>query len=80
MHDENQDPTKISRSFDCIDHGERDGVDGLLSLVGGKATTMRAMAEAAADRICALAGRKIDCKTAKTPLLPYRRYYKPGKR
>jgi glycerol-3-phosphate dehydrogenase len=76
VRDKNEDPTKISRSFDCIDHAKRDGVEGLISLVGGKATTMRAMAEEAADLICAKTGRNITCGTRETPLLPYRCYYK----
>ncbi len=70
--DDTQDPMRISRGFACIDHLERDGVEGIISLVGGKATTIRAMAEEAADLICRKIGRKIDCTTATTPLLPYR--------
>jgi len=67
------DPISISRGFACIDHQEKDGVDGFISLVGGKATTLRAMAEEAADLICRKSGRSIACTTASTSLLPYRR-------
>jgi glycerol-3-phosphate dehydrogenase len=49
-------------------------MDGLISVVGGKATTLRAMAREAADMICAKTGRAIACRTAETPLLPYRRF------
>lgn len=72
-HDGDKDPMRISRGFSCIDHLERDGVEGIISLVGGKATTIRAMAEEAADLICRKTGRNIACTTATTPLLPYRR-------
>ena len=66
------DPMQISRGFACIDHLERDGVDGMISLLGGKATTMRAMAQEAGDLISRRTGRSIACTTATTPLLPYR--------
>lgn len=72
IHDGDQDPMRISRGFTCIDHLERDGVEGMISLVGGKATTIRAMAEEAVDLICRKTGRDIACTTAATPLLPYR--------
>lgn len=66
------DPMQISRGFACIDHRQRDGVEGMISLLGGKATTMRAMARIAGDLICAKTGRSIACTTATAPLLPYR--------
>jgi glycerol-3-phosphate dehydrogenase len=71
----NDDPMRISRTFACWDHRERDGVEGMVSLIGGKATTMRAMAEETADLICHKVGRRIACQTRTTPLLPYRRFY-----
>jgi glycerol-3-phosphate dehydrogenase len=48
----------------------------MVSIIGGKATTLRAMAEKAADLICRKTGRNISCKTATEKLLHYRRYYK----
>jgi glycerol-3-phosphate dehydrogenase len=75
VHYKNQDPTKISRTFDCIDHAETDGIEGFVSIFGGKATTMRAMAEAAADRVCEKTDRKIACRTRDTVLLHYRNYF-----
>ena len=74
--DPTDDPQQISRSFACWDHGRRDGLEGLVSLIGGKATTLRAMAEAAADRICELTGRRSACRTREVPLHPYRHYYR----
>ena len=70
-----EDPMRISRSFACWDHHTRDGIEGLVTLIGGKATTLRAMAEETADLICHKVGRKIACQTRVTPLLPYRNFY-----
>ncbi len=69
---EEDDPMKMSRGFLCIDHYRRDGLEGLISMVGGKATTLRAMAQEAADLVCTKTGRSIDCTTSTTPLRPYR--------
>ncbi|MFC7227481.1 FAD-dependent oxidoreductase [Salinirubellus salinus] len=57
-----------SRGFLVRDHGETDGVAGLTSVVGGKLTTHRLMAEATADRVCEELGVDADCETAETPL------------
>lgn len=50
-----------------MDH-ETDGVAGLTSVVGGKLTPHRLMAEATADRVCAALGVDARCETAETPL------------
>jgi len=71
-----EDPTRIRRSFDCIDHEETDGLEGFISLIGGKATTMRAMAEAAADVICMKTGRPVSCQTRERPLRHYRAFFR----
>ena len=76
VQDPNQDPLRISRTFDCFDHKKRDGLEGLISLIGGKATTLRAMAEKAADLICQKTGRNIACNTKTEKLLHYRQFYK----
>jgi glycerol-3-phosphate dehydrogenase len=69
-------PQMISRTFECYDHCMRDSIEGLVSIIGGKATTMRAMAEKTADLICRKLGKDIPCKTGETRLLHYRHYYK----
>jgi glycerol-3-phosphate dehydrogenase len=51
-------------------------LEGLISLIGGKATTLRAMAEKTADLICRKTGRDIACKTKNKKLLHYRQFYK----
>ena len=75
VRDPTEAPTKISRTFEAIDHGETDGIEGFISIIGGKATTMRAMAEKTADMICRLTGRNVACQTRESKLLPYRRYF-----
>ena len=79
VRDQKEDPTKISRTFECIDHARTDGIEGFISIFGGKATTMRAMAEATADRVCEKTGRNVSCRTKDTELLHYRNYFSaPG--
>ncbi len=76
VRDPAEDPARISRTFDCLDHVDLDGIEGFISVIGGKATTMRAMAEKTADLICEKAGRNVPCRTRDTKLVPYRRWYK----
>ena len=51
-----------------IDHGREDGVNGLWTLIGVRATTARGMAEKTLDRILATMGRRAPSRTASTPL------------
>ncbi len=71
---------ELSRDFICINHGESGGnrVHGLVSIVGGKATTLRGMGEAAADSVCSIIGQHIPCSTADALLPGHRSYYSPG--
>jgi glycerol-3-phosphate dehydrogenase len=62
------DSREISRAHHVIDHGAKDGVPGLWSIVGGKLTTFRLMAEETADRICHSLGIEVPCRTAVEPL------------
>jgi glycerol-3-phosphate dehydrogenase len=66
---------ELSRTFKTFDHKETDGLEGFVTITGGKATTLRGMAELCADVIC----RKLDidtpCQTRNTVLLPYTAYY-----
>lgn len=70
----NTDEREVSRTFECFDH-QRDGVDGFVTISGGKTTTARAMAEKAADVVCAKLGQRAECATRTTPLLSYRLFY-----
>ncbi len=60
----------ISRGFALLDHGARDGLPGMLSVVGGNLTTYRLMAEAASDMAARHLGVREPCRTATTPLRP----------
>lgn len=65
----------IARTFKCYDHKESDGIDGMVTITGGKATTLRAMAEKTVDMVCSKLGVQAVCTTKDTPLLSYRAYY-----
>ncbi|UPV76868.1 FAD-dependent oxidoreductase (plasmid) [Halorussus limi] len=53
----------ISRGFFRLDHAA-DGVDNFASVVGGKLTTYRQMAESATDHVCDRLGVDAECLTA----------------
>lgn len=59
----------ISRGFYLLDHAARDDVAGMTSIVGGKLTTYRAMAEAVSDHVCERLGVDGGCRTAGEPLI-----------
>ena len=59
---------EISRNFVLLDHGEVEGINGFLSIVGGKLTTYRLMAKATADLICRKLGIDQPCRTDQVPL------------
>jgi DNA-binding Lrp family transcriptional regulator len=63
------DPNEISRDFRVFDHAERDGVAGLTTVVGGKLTTHRLMAERVADRVSDRLGVETPCRTARERLV-----------
>jgi glycerol-3-phosphate dehydrogenase len=60
----------LSRRHEIVDHGERHGVDGLLSIVGGKLAAYRIQAEEAVDVIAAHLGRALQPVTTATRPLP----------
>jgi glycerol-3-phosphate dehydrogenase len=64
----------LTRTFKCFNHKETDNVDGLVTITGGKATTMRLMAEKTADLVCQKLGLSIACQTADIPVLSYRKF------
>ncbi|MDR3561942.1 MAG: anaerobic glycerol-3-phosphate dehydrogenase subunit GlpA [Negativicutes bacterium] len=57
-----------SRNFIILDHS-RDGLAGFASIVGGKLTTYRLMAEKMADLVCGQLGIAASCQTAFEPLV-----------
>ncbi|WP_435079387.1 FAD-dependent oxidoreductase [Halococcus sp. AFM35] len=59
---ERSESRSVSRGFFLLDHA-RDGIDGFTSIVGGKLTTHRRMAEAVADHVCEELGVAGACRT-----------------
>lgn len=68
------DARELSRTFECFDHAS-DGVDGLVTIAGGKTTTSRAMAEKVSDLVCAKLGINAPCRTREEVLLSHRLFY-----
>jgi len=75
-----------SRTFTVIDH-RQDGIDGLITVVGGKLTTYRLMAEKVADLAAEKLGVDAPCRTAEEPLVAgpaprllaaAKKYFPPG--
>jgi glycerol-3-phosphate dehydrogenase len=62
------DTRDVTRSHALIDHRERDGVAGLVTITGGKATTFRLMAEVAVDAACAQLGIERRSRTHEEPM------------
>lgn len=58
------DTRHMSRGMQIIDHLERDGLAGLLTITGGKLTTYRLMAKLVTDVVVAQFGETRPCRTA----------------
>lgn len=67
---DDSDPTgrSISRGIVCLDHAKRDGLEGFITITGGKLMTYRLMAQEATDMACAKLGVNRKCETAEVPL------------
>ena len=75
----------VTRGHQVLDHAARDGVEGFVSIVGGKWTTYRLMAQDTVDEICRKLNTHRPCRTADTLLpaetgLNARRYYHVNER
>jgi glycerol-3-phosphate dehydrogenase len=77
-----RDTRDVSRTHAVIDHRERDGIDGLLTMSGGKLTTLRLMAQDLVDGMCAQLGEDRPCRTAdeRPPGNPDDELYRLGSR
>jgi glycerol-3-phosphate dehydrogenase len=62
------DTRDVTRAHAVLDHAERDGVQGLVSVTGGKLTTFRLMAEETVDAVCRHLGEDRVCTTRTEPL------------
>ena len=65
--DSSGDGRSVSRGFALLDH-DRDGVENLVSITGGKLTTCRLMAEKTVDLVCDKLGVTTPCSTRTRPL------------
>jgi glycerol-3-phosphate dehydrogenase len=57
------DSRDVTRAYALLDHASRDGIDGLITITGGKWTTYRRMAEAATDKVCEKLATDRPCRT-----------------
>ena len=58
----------VSRGIVLLDHAQRDGMEGFITITGGKLMTYRLMAEWATDAVCRKLGNTTPCTTAEAPL------------
>ncbi|AKK11704.1 anaerobic glycerol-3-phosphate dehydrogenase subunit GlpA [Corynebacterium uterequi] len=58
------DTRHMSRGMLIVDHSRRDGLRGFFSIIGGKLTTYRLMAEKVVDQLCEQMGHDAPCRTA----------------
>lgn len=65
----------LTRTFKCFDHQESDSIGHFVTITGGKATTLRQMAEKTADLVCEKMGIQAECRTKEVPLISYRKFY-----
>lgn len=60
--------SSTSRAHKLIDHEPQDRIRGFISIIGGKNTAYRGIAEEAVDLVCRKLGIRATCTTAQTPL------------
>lgn len=65
----------LPRAHTILDHAPTHGVPGFISVLGGKLTTFRLMAEQTLQVVAPLLGASARCSTAQTPLEPPGRRY-----
>ena len=61
-------PSNITRAHKLFDHEKTDGMKGFISVLGGKITGYRAIAEEVVDAVCRKLGNAAPCRTASIPL------------
>ncbi len=67
---------ELSRTFKCFDHADHGGVEGFVTIAGGKATTARGMAEVTTDIVMKKLRMNVPCRTRDVVLLPHTAYYR----
>lgn len=68
VHREGKAPSAVTRRHLLVDH-RSEGLEGLLSIVGGKMTTYRRLAQEVVDAVCQRLGKKAPCTTHRRPFL-----------
>jgi len=68
VHSGGEKPSDITREHKVLDHKQRDGIKGLISVLGGKITAHRAVAKDVVDMVCRKLGMEVKCTTAEVPL------------
>ncbi len=58
----------VTRAYALLDHTVRDGVEGVLTITGGKWTTFRQMAQVCVDEVCRKLGVEAECRTHLEPV------------
>jgi glycerol-3-phosphate dehydrogenase len=61
-------PGSVSRAHKTIDHEKTDNIKGIISVLGGKITGGRGIAEEITDLVCKKLVVEAECKTVVTPL------------
>jgi glycerol-3-phosphate dehydrogenase len=76
------DTRDVSRTHAVVDHRRRDGISALLTMSGGKLTTLRLMAQDIVDAMCEQLGTDRPCRTAEVrpPRNEEGGYYRVGSR
>lgn len=65
------DTRELTRAHAILDHKELDGMEGIISVIGGKLTTFRLMAEETVDLVCDKLEQDVKCSTRTTMLQPH---------
>ncbi len=66
--DNSKKASDVTRSHKIVDHEQKHGITGLISVLGGKITGYRAIAEEIVDLVCRKLKSKAACRTAETAL------------
>jgi glycerol-3-phosphate dehydrogenase len=57
------DTRDVTRAYTLLDHERRDGLQGFITMTGGKWTTYRQMAQVLVDRVCEKLSTQRECRT-----------------
>lgn len=67
------DTRDVTRAYALLDHATRDGVEGFLTITGGKWGTFRQMAQVTVDEVCRKLGVDRPCRTHLEPIPDHRK-------